>query len=174
MEEDAIFELLDKVGDGAITEAGLSQEHVQDYANAKLLEQATTAGDVARAFEVWKEFQLGHMSHEERVMGPLTMKTAPTPAERGRVVQEYIVLPAIDSGDFDWYLAFVIKRLTAYGTEQQPPNVAVRVFAWGLQYASTPKQWNEWKTIVQDNTSTDIWQEMVEKFQIDAEGKISD
>ncbi len=174
MEEDAIFELLDKVGNGAITEAGLSQEHVQDYANAKLLEQATTADDVGRAFEVWKEFQLGHMSHEEKVMGPLTMKTAPTPAERGRVVQDHIVQPAIDSGDFDWYLAFVIKRLTAYGTAQQPPNIAVRVFAWGLQYASTPKQWNEWKTIVQDNTSNEIWQEMVEQFQIDAEGKISD
>ncbi len=172
MEEDAIFVLLDKVGDGAITEAGLSQEHIQDHLNAELLEQATTADEMARAFEVWKEFQLAHMAHEERVMGPLTMKTAPTPPERGRVVQDHIVLPAIAFGDFDWYLAFVIKRLTAYGTAQQPANIAVRVFAWGLQYAATAEQWNEWKKIVQDNTSNEIWLEMVEQFQIDGEGKI--
>jgi hypothetical protein len=174
MEEGAVFSLLDEVGDGAITEAGLGQEHIEDLENAELVEQATTADDVARAFEVWKKFQLEHLAHEERVMGPLTMKTAPTPAGRGRVVQERLVLPAIVHGDFDWYLAFTIARLTAYGTAEQPPAIAVRVFAWGLQYASTPEQWSQWKNIVQENTTTDIWLEMVEKFQIDSDGKIAD
>ena len=173
MEEDAVFSLLDEVGDGAITEAGLGQEHLEDFANAELIEQATSADAVARAFEVWKRFQLEHLAHEERVMGPITMKTAATPAGRGRVVQERLILPAIAHGDFDWYLAFAIKRLTAYGTAEQPANVAVRVFAWGLQYASTPEQWNEWKKIVQENTSDEIWLEMVEQFQIDGEGKIT-
>ena len=97
----------------------------------------------------------------------------PTPEGRGRVVQERLVLPAIAHGDFDWYLAFVIKRLTAYGTAEQPPNVGVRVFAWGLQYASTPGQWEQWKKIVQENTSDEIWREMIEEFQIDDEGKIT-
>ena len=106
-------------------------------------------------------------------MGPLTMKTAATPAGRGQVVQDRLVLPAIANGDFDWYLAFVIRRLTAYGTGQQPANIAVRVFAWGLQYAATPGQWDLWKNIVQDNTSNEIWSEMVEQFQIDGEGKIT-
>jgi hypothetical protein len=173
MEEDAVFVLLDAVGEGAITEAGLSKEHVQDHANAEKIEQAKTADEVARAFRVWKALQLAHLAHEEKVMGPLTMKTAPTPAARGKVVHERLILPAIANGDFDWYLAFVIQRLTAYGTAQQPANVAVRVFAWGLQYASTPGQWDLWKQIVRDNTSKDIWQEMVDKFQIDGEGKIS-
>jgi len=172
MEEDAVFSLLDEVGDGAITEAGLSQEHLQDFINAELVEQAATTDEVAQAFGVWKIYQLEHLAHEERVIGPLTMKTAPTPQERGRVVHERLILPAIEFGDFDWYLAFAIKRLTAYGTAQQPPNVAVRVFAWGLQYASTPGQWDSWKEIVHRNTSGDIWQEMVEQFQIDGEGKI--
>ena len=173
MEESAVFSLLDEVGDGAITEAGLGQEHVEALENAELVEQATTTDEVARAFEVWKTHQLEHLAHEERVMGPLTMKTAPTPEGRGKVVQERLVLPAIAHGDFDWYLAFVIERLTAYGTAQQSPNIAVRVFAWGLQYASTPGQWNEWKKIVQQNTSDEIWLEMVEKFQIDGDGKIA-
>ena len=173
MEEDAVFVLLDEVGDGAITEAGLAREHIQDHVNAELVENATTVHEIARAFDVWTAYQLEHMAHEERVMGPLTMKTAATPAGRGQVVQDRLVLPAIANGDFDWYLAFVIRRLTAHGTEQQPPNIAVRVFAWGLQYASTPGQWNLWKAIVQDNTSTEIWSEMVEQFQIDGEGKIA-
>jgi len=171
MEEGAVFSLLDEVSGGVITEAGLMQEHADDEVNAKLVESATIADEVARAFEVWRTHQLNHMAHEEKVMGPITMKTSPTPEGRGQVVQERLLLPAIEHGDFDWYLAFVIERLTAYGTGQQPPNVAVRVFAWGLQHASTPSQWDLWKKIVQDNTSNEIWQEMVEQFQIDGEGK---
>ena len=173
MEEGAVFSLLDEVGDGAITEAGLGQEHIEDAENADLVEKAAMADDVARAFEVWKKHQLEHLAHEERVMGPLTMKTASTPAGRGQVVQERLVLPAIAHGDFDWYLAFAIERLTAYGTAEQPPNIAVRVFAWGLQYAATPEQWNKWKLIVQENTTDEIWLEMVEKFLIDSDGKIA-
>jgi hypothetical protein len=174
MEEGAVFSLLDEISGGVITEAGLMDEHVEDEANAQRVEQAEIADEVARAFETWKTFQLDHLSHEEKVMGPLTMKTAPTPEGRGQVVQERLVLPAIAHGDFDWYLAFVIKRLTAYGTAEQPPNIAVRVFAWGLQYASTPTQWEQWKKIVEDHTSNEIWLEMVEDFQIDGEGKITD
>jgi hypothetical protein len=173
MEEGAVFSLLDEVSGGVITEAGFMQEHEEDEFNARQVEQAETADEVARAFKIWKTHQLDHMTHEEKIMGPLTLKTAPTPESRGQVVHERLVLPAIEHGDFDWYLAFVIERLTAYGTVQQPPNIAVRVFAWGLQYASTPTQWESWKKIVRDNTLNEIWQEMVEQFQIDAAGKIT-
>ena len=173
MEEGAVFSLLDEISGGVITEAGLMDEHVEDEANAKKVEQAETSDGVARAFGVWKTYQLDHLAHEEKVMGPLAMKTARTPEGRSQVVQERLVLPAIAHGDFDWYLAFVIKRLTAYGTAQQPPNVGVRVFAWGLQHASTPAQWEQWKKIVRENTTNEIWQEMVEQFQIDSEGKIA-
>lgn len=174
MEEGAVFSLLDEVSGGVITEAGFMQEHEEDERNARQVEQAETVDEVARAFEAWKTHQLDHMAHEEKVMGPLTMKTAPTPEGRGQVVHKRLVLPAIEYGDFDWYLAFVIKRLTAYGTAQQPPNIAVRVLAWGLQYASSPTQWESWKEIVQANTSSEIWKEMVQQFQIDGGGKITD
>ena len=173
MEENAVFSLLDEVSGGVITEAGLSQEHLDDEINAKLVEAATTADEVARAFEAWKTPHLDHLAHEERVMGPLTMKTASTPEARGQVVHDSLLPPALKYGDFDWYLAFAIKRLTAYGTAQQPPNVAVRVFAWGLQYAASPEQWDQWKKIVRENTSNEIWLEMVEQFQIAGEGKIT-
>jgi hypothetical protein len=105
-------------------------------------------------------------------MGPLTMKTAETPAERGQIVHDRLMLSALEYGDFDWYLAFTIKRLTDHGTSNQPPGVAVRVFAWGPQYASTSGEWNRWKKIIQENTSNEIWLEMVAQFQIDGEGKI--
>lgn len=137
MEEGAVFSLLDDVGDGAITEAGLGQEHIEDLANAELVSQAETTEETARTFNTWKAHQLDHLAHEEKVMGPLTMKAAPTPAGRGQLVHDRLMLPVLEQGDFDWYLAFTIKRLTAYGTSNQPPNIAVRVFAWGLQFAST-------------------------------------
>jgi len=172
MEEDAVFTLLDHIGDGAITEAGLGQEHVDDLENAELVGQALTIEDAQQAFSAWKVHQLNHLAHEERVMGPLTMKTAATPAERGQVVHDTLLPPAIKHGDFDWYLGFVVERLTAYGTSNQEPGVAVRVFVWGLQYAADAEQWENWKPIVRDNTSDGIWGEMVEKFQIDGEGKI--
>lgn len=173
MEDGAVFPLLDELSDGAITEAGLAREHEEDDFNARKVEQAESGEELAEAYETWKAHQLDHMAHEERVMGPLTMKTAPTPQGRGQIVQEHLVLPALEHGDFDWYLAFVIERLTAYGTAQQPPEVAVRVFAWGLQHAATPAQWASWKKIVQDSTSAEIWRMMVEQFQIDADGKIA-
>lgn len=173
MEDGAVFPLLDELSGGAITEAGLAQEHEQDDLNANRVEQAESGEDLVEAYETWKTHQLDHMAHEERVMGPLTMKTSPTPEGRGKVVHERLVLPALEYGDFDWYLAFVIRRLTAYGTTGQPPEVAVRVFAWGLQHAASPGQWASWKKIVQANTSTEIWRLMVEQFQIDADGKIT-
>jgi hypothetical protein len=173
MEDGAVFELLDEVSGGAITEAGLALEHEEDEKNAGWVEQAETADELTRAFQTWKAHQLDHMAHEERVMGPLTMKTAPTPEGRGLVVHERLVAPAIEHGDFDWYLAFVIARLTEYGTQGQPPNIAVRVFAWGLQHAASPEQWSSWKNIIQENTSAEIWDEMVTQFQIDAGGKIT-
>ena len=172
MEEDAIFSLLDEVGDGAITEAGLGQEHVDDLANAELVSQAMTADDVEPVFNTWKVHQLNHLAHEERVMGPLTMKTAPTPVARGQVVHDTLLPPAIEHGDFDWFLGFVVERLTAYGTSNQEPAVAVRVFVWGLQYAADAGQWEKWKPIVRDNTSDEIWSDMVKNFQIDGDGKI--
>lgn len=173
MEEEAVFSLLDDLSEGAITEAGLGLEHIDDLANAELVNRALTVDDVEQAFTTWKVHQLNHLAHEERVMGPLTMKTAPTPVERGQVVHDTLLPPAIAHGDFDWYLAFVVERLTAYGTSNQAPGVAVRVFVWGLQYAADVDQWEKWKPIIRDNTSDEIWGDMVENFQINGGGKIA-
>jgi len=172
MEEDAVFLLLDNISGGEITRAGLLEEHVEDRTNATWVDDAGTVEETARAFKHWKAYQLGHLAHEERVMGPLTMKTSESPEGRGRVVYENLLLPALEQGDFDWYLAFVIDRLSTYGTSNQPPKVAVRVFAWGLQHAATPELWAGWKTIIEENTTDEIWTELVERFQIDGEGKI--
>ena len=174
MEDDAVFLLLDEVGGGAISEAGLAQEHSDDLANVERVDNASTPEDTGRAFETWKKFQLDHLAHEEQVMSPLTMKTSATPEGRGQVVHDTLVLPALEHGDFEWYLAFVIERLTTYGTANQSPNVAVRVFAWGLQHASTPGEWTRWIKIIRDNTSKEIWEEMVTQFQIDTAGKIKE
>jgi hypothetical protein len=174
MEDGAVFPLLDEIGSGAISEAGLAQEHVVDLQNAERVGNASTSEETAQAFETWKKHQLEHLAHEEKVMGPLTMKTSATPEGRGQVVHDTLLLPALEHGDFDWYLAFTIERLTAFGTTNQPPNVAVRVYAWGLQHAATPAEWSEWKEIVRSNTSEEIWDEMVTQFQIDGDGKIKD
>lgn len=172
MEDDAVFPLLDEISGGALSDAGLAHEHTVDLANAERVNNASTPEETAQAFETWKQLQLDHLAHEEKIMSPVTMKTAATPQGRGQVVHDTLVLPALEYGDFDWYLAFVIDRLTTYGTSNQPPNVAVRVFAWGLQYASTSSEWTRWKDIIRDNTSKEIWDEMVMQFQIDGDGKI--
>ena len=174
MEDNAVFPLLDEVGGGAISEAGLAQEHTVDLANAEQVDIASTPEDTERAFETWKTFQLDHLAHEEQVMSPLTMKTASTPEGRGQVVHDTLVLPALEYGDSEWYLAFVIERLTTYGTANQSPNVAVRVFAWGLQHASTRGEGTRWIKIIRRNTSKEVWEETVMQFPIDAEGKIKD
>jgi len=119
-----------------------------------------------------KDDRLHHLEHEEEVMMPLTMKTAATPEARARVVHDQLLGPSESLPDFDWYTGWVVRMLSQHASAAQPPNVATRVFAWGLQHACSPSQWNRLRPIVERNCTPAIWAEMSSKFGLNGDGPI--
>jgi hypothetical protein len=176
MEDRSMFALLDAVGDGACAAAGLPAEHEDDKRLAAAVDAALAGTDLAalrRAWSAWRDEHLHHLKHEETVMMPLTMKTAPTPEGRARIVHDRLLGPGTELADFDWFVGWVVEMLSRHGSGEQPPAVATRVFAWGLQHACTPEQWRRFRPIVQRNCPPAIWDELVRGYGLDAEGKLA-
>lgn len=176
MEDGAMFALLDEAGGGAITAAGLPDEHEHDVRLAAAVSTALDAGDLGalrQAWSAWRDEHLQHLEHEEAVMMPLTMKTAATPEGRARVVHERLLTPAAELPDFEWFIGWVVQMLSAHGSTAQPPAVATRVFAWGLQHASSREQWQRLRPIVERSCPPAMWNELVAGFGLDTDGKIA-
>ena len=175
MEDDSMFALLDSVSGGAISSANLPEEHVKDRALAREVDAALAAGDspaVRAAWLAWKDDHLHHLGHEEEIMMPLTMKTAATPDARARVVHDRLLTPSERLPNFDWYIGWVVNMLSRFGSQSQAPNVATRVFAWGLMSACSPGQWNRLRPIVEASTTPAIWAELTSSFGLGGEGPI--
>jgi hypothetical protein len=67
----------------------------------------------------------------------------------------------------------VVEMLSRHGSTAQPPAVATRVFAWGLQHACTPEQWRRLRPIVERSCPPAMWDELVRDYGLDADGKIA-
>jgi Hemerythrin HHE cation binding domain len=176
MEDHTMFALLDEVGAGAITAAHLPDEHVAEERLAARVDAALALGNSALPYSVWaawKERHLRHLAHEEEIVTPLTMQTAPTPQARGRIVHERVLTPTEWLPDFDWTIGWVVRRLSEFGSTAQPPRVAARVFAWGLQNACSRRQWRRLRPVVQGNCTPTIWAEMASQYGLDGEGAIT-
>jgi hypothetical protein len=175
MEDDFMFDLLDSISAAAITSAKIPAEHVEDMRLAAVVDAALKGADASAlraAWSAWKEDHLHHLTHEEEVMMPLTMKTAATPEARARVVHDRLLGPSEKLPNFDWYIGWVVRMLSRHGSAGQPANVATRVFAWGLQHACSPSQWSRLRPVVERNCTPEIWAELTSKFGLDEDGPI--
>lgn len=176
MEDRGMFALLDAVGEGACSAAGLPAEHEDDKRLAADVDGMLADADLAAlrdAWSAWRDEHLHHLEHEEAVMMPLTMKTAPTPEGRARIVNERLLTPGAGMADFDWFVGWVVEMLSRHGSSAQPPAVATRVFVWGLQHASTPDQWRRFRPIAQRSCPPAMWDELARGFGLDTGGKIA-
>jgi hypothetical protein len=176
MEENSMFGLLDEVSSGAIRAAKLPAEHVEDTRLATAVDAWLTTNDVGQlraAWDAWKRDHLHHLAHEEEVMMPLVMKTGTTPQMRARVVHERLLSPSESLPNFDWYIGWVVRKLSDHGSSGQPASVAVRVFVWGLQHACSPSQWSRLHPVVKAQCAGAIWSEIAAKFDLDGAGKVS-
>jgi hypothetical protein len=175
MEDHTSFVLFDEVGAGAVTAGHLSDEHLEEARFAARVDAALAGGSPALLYDswaAWKDVHLQHLAHEEEIVTPLTMKTAPTPQARGRVVHERILTPAESLPDFDWSIGWVVRHLSEFGSTAQPPEVAIRVFAWGLQNACSRSQWRRLRPVVQRNCTPALWAQMANTFGLDGDGAV--
>ncbi len=175
MEDDAMFALLDEVSAGAVTSAKLPAEHAEDAQLAAAVDAALTTADLSAlraAWSAWREAHPHHLAHEGEIMMPLVLKTAATPEARARVVHDRLLVPSEKLPDFDWYIGLIVRMLSGHGSAAQPANVATRAFAWGLQHACSPSQWDHLRPIVERNCTPAIWAELTSKFGLDSKGTV--
>lgn len=179
MEDEFVFPLLASVGDDKTLADHFKEEHQNDSilteAIVKHISESNSLPD-AELFQQWCAAQVHHLEGEESDATAVTMKTGDTPAKRGAAVCKFAVTPSIvrNKAEFHWFVGWNISSLTRCGSSKNTPTVAVRVFAHGLQSASTVSQWAELREIVKVNTTSEIWAAMVEEYRIDGDGHNAD
>ena len=102
IEELSLYPMLAKVNGGPI---GLEDIHVEDHKlHAELASALSSCDDATTserfnvlkvAYTSWKTYHLDHLSEEEKIVMPLTQKTAPTPEGRSVFIHEHVVNPAM-------------------------------------------------------------------------------
>lgn len=132
--------------------------------------QALTAGDAASlkaAYDTFADAYEEHMKAEEDMLMPLTQKVGATPAERAKVANQILVAPMEATGDFDFFIGWVVRMLVKH-----KPAEAVRVFIWGLQYATTAAQYAALLPTIKAVVPEPMFAAMAEEFQLEEPGKV--
>lgn len=175
IEDNGLFPLLDSVGNSAIADAGLRDEHSHDIKLQEAVDNAISKGDnsvVKQAFEAWRDDHLAHLTHEEDVMMPIIPNTGKNCIEHGQVVYQRLLSITDSIDEFDWALAWIIENLGRAQSINPPAEMMVRVFVWGLHYSADENQWQRWLPIVKANVSPTLYQQMVDNFRIDRAGRV--
>jgi iron-sulfur cluster repair protein YtfE (RIC family) len=175
LEDKGLFPLLDSVGNSAVTEAGLRDEHINDLKLREAVDKAIKKDDdeaLKRAFDAWSEDHLAHLTHEEEVMMPIIPHTGKNCIEHGQIVNQRLLSMAQSIDEFDWALAWILDNLGRANSTNPPAEMMVRVFVWGLHYSADENQWQRWLPIVKKSVSSDIYQQMVSNFRIDRPGRV--
>ena len=147
----------EKLGDehAALHKVEHEIDHVEDLAKAKEL------------FAEWMKIHPPHMSHEEKVLQPLTQKVGNTPMERALAYRNY-VLKYVDasptvSTEYDYMISYMVSMLAKHGSTSEKPVVAARVVIHALWVAATASQWNgHYRKICTDACPPELWQAIVE------------
>jgi iron-sulfur cluster repair protein YtfE (RIC family) len=131
-EERVFFPMLDELFDGAVANAGLRENHVNEDAIAVRVDVALEARDLAtlqQALTEWAPSFEAHLFEEEEVMMPLTERVAPTLEGRAAAVHEILAV--------DWerlktiQIPYVVRSLSA-----TKPYGPLRMFVAALQVAA--------------------------------------
>ncbi len=175
LEENGLFPLLDSVGNSAVSEAGLRDEHTHDLKLQEAVNKAISERNhvaLRQAFEAWREDHLAHLIHEEDIMMPIVPKTGSNCIEHGQVVNQRLLSIGQSEKEFDWALAWILQNLSRAKTTNPPPEMMVRVFVWGLHYSADDNQWQRWLPVIKTNVSPDLFQQMVNNIRIDRPGRV--
>ena len=175
LENNGFFQLLDSIGNSAVSEAGLGGEHDHDLELQQNVDKAIREGDldsVRQAFDAWSQDHLSHLVHEEDVMMPIIPKAGANCIEHGQVVHDRLLASINAPDEFDWTLSWILQKLQSSSNEAQMSEMMVRVFVWGLHYSADEQQWQRWLPIIKENVSASFYQQLVDTFRIDRPGRV--
>jgi iron-sulfur cluster repair protein YtfE (RIC family) len=181
MEDVDMFPLIDEVN-GSPTR--LEDLHARDISDVEAVDRVLanirndpngvesaerTWSDLALLWKTWQANHLDHFKKEEDVMMPLVMKTGSSPAQRARVVHSRLITPAFhrDAGEFVYYIGWCVSMLCRFGSTQQSPEVATRVFVRALHSSSSSAQWDLLLPAVKANCSEEVWTQLVDAYHVD-------
>ncbi len=155
MEDFAVFPFLNTIESSACSH--LPADHERDTQLGH--EVDTAAGDEERERRVlaYREFMLGHLVAEEKVMMPLTQKSGATPKDRSMAFFVNVLAVTHTIEDFDWAMGWVIGSLSRKGSTEQPPLVATRVWVLGLLHACPPGLWERLRPTLKTACEKEIW-----------------
>lgn len=171
MEDEYVFPMLDEFSGGKIANEMIPLEHVRDAKNiADVNDDINTDGiPKMETFDRWRDHFLNHLSHEEKVMTPMTVTLAPTPGKRATALYEKVIkkLWKKDKENFLFFIGWIVKQLSNFGSTNNNSSTATRVVVHGLQWSTNPTQWKEILQVVKENVSPEIWTEMVQDYHIE-------
>jgi len=155
----------------------LGDIHEEDEKLTTVLKEALKGEDTSaalNAYKAWKDYHLSHLKKEEEVMMPLVPKFAKATMKgdsikMGEVFNKHILTPNFD--DAVWFAGYCCGVLSKYGSQKQDGFTAMRVFAHGLQYGSSPEQWKMMLPEIKTKIPAEHYERLVKECDIEAPGK---
>lgn len=172
MEDKYVFPLLDEFSEKKVSNEMIPAEHIQEEKLSNRIKEEIESNGIPslEAFDAWREYYLNHLTHEEKVITPVTGTLGPTPGKRATVFYDRIInnLWKADKAEFLFFVGWMVKQLSTFGSTNNNASTAARVVVHGLQWSTNPTQWKEILPVVKENTTVEIWEEMVRDYHIES------
>ncbi|MFN0185431.1 MAG: hemerythrin domain-containing protein [Aquabacterium sp.] len=148
--------MLDHYFDGAAGADMFRREHEHEHQAQAEVTQAIGQGPSAMraAFAAYREIAQAHLRHEEDIMMPLVARL---PAPKAPLFARWCVSAGIAQGDFDHFVAHGVQSLSAWGSTNNSPTGATRVFLQALKAVCTAAQWARCLPLARAAASAEVW-----------------
>ena len=160
-EDQAFFPLLNDKFDGVIKTEEIPPKHDNDEEQRLKLQSIFENGcdsknELSLIINEWIESHEQHLKLEEKVMMPLTKKTAVTIEERGKIVRSII---NIDRKEFSEYqFEYVLCQLV-----KTKPFGPVLMYCKATQMSSNTDEYNQVKGKIKEIVGEEMWKKLEDK-----------
>lgn len=131
-------------------------EHEREHAAQSRVTDAIGQGPAAMraAFATYREIAEAHIRHEEDIMMPLVARL---PHPRAPLFARWCVSAGIAQGDFDHFVFHGVHSLATWGSTNNSPVGATRVFVHALKATCTPAQWARYLPLARRAAPPALW-----------------
>lgn len=152
--------MLDHYFDGVVNAQLFKEEHEREHEAQAAVTTSLDKGldALSTAFAAYQTIAEDHLKHEEVVMQPLVVQL---PIPKAPKFAEWCVSAGVAQGGFDHFVAHGVKSLAVFGSANNTPAVATRVFVHSLKSVCSPEQWARYHPIVRGAAPAAVWASVV-------------